>query len=273
MSIETPADAPLDYRSVSYPGSMVEFRGPAADLTQRQVVCVGGSETFGRFVAHPFAQILSVLLNRPVANLGAMNVGLELILHDAAIGTALGRADHVVLQITGAHMMTNRFYRVHPRRNDRFLRASSALSTVFRSTDFTEFHFVRHMLSVLAEESADRFEIVVRELQEAWVARMSALITRVAAPVHLLWIGPHGPAEDGFHLESGTDPLFVTASMVAKVATNAASLTVCDANADELSNPTQGKVFRAREAAAARLLPGPAQHDRAAEILARTIAG
>ncbi|MBF9034899.1 hypothetical protein HKCCE2091_11670 [Rhodobacterales bacterium HKCCE2091] len=271
MSIETPGHAPLDYNTVAYPGSMVEFRGPPVDLDAKQVVCLGGSETFGRFVAHPFAQILSASLGRPVANLGALNAGLELILNDGAIGAALAHADQVVLQVTGAHLMTNRFYRVHPRRNDRFLRASTALSTVYRSTDFTEFHFVRHMLSVLAEDSPERFAIVVSELQEAWTARMCALIERVEAPVHVLWIAAEPPAETARSVSDGTEPLFITKDMLEQVATAAATVTVCTANDSERVHPTRGMFFGPREAAAARILPGPAQHDRAADLLAAAI--
>lgn len=271
MSMEKPGHAPLDYQTVTYPGSMVEFRGPKADLQKADILCLGGTETYGRFVPHPFAQILSAALDRPVANLGALNAGLELLLHDNAIGGALAHARHVVLQIGGAHMMTNRFYRVHPRRNDRFLRASSALSTVYRSTDFTEFHFVRHMLSVLASESPDRFSIVMRELQEAWVARMISMIERADVPVHLLWIGAGEPSDRAPGLDNGSDPLFITRAMVAEVEKIAASLTVCAATDDERANPTRGMFFGPKEAAAARILPGPAQHDRAADMLAAAI--
>ena len=271
MSFENRPQTPLDYQSVSYPGSMAEFRGPASDLTQKQVVCIGGTETFGRFVQTPFSALLSAALERPVANLGAMNAGLELILNDAAIHEALTAADQVVLQVTGAHLMTNRFYRVHPRRNDRFLRASSALSTVYRNTDFTEFHFVRHMLSVLSVDSAERFAIVMRELQEAWVARMKAVISRVDVPVHLLWMAQSSPAARRADLDNGTDPLFITEAMLKEVMDVASTLTICTATEEEMAMPTEGMVFSPREIAAAKVLPGPAQHDRAADMLAEVI--
>ena len=271
MSFENRTQTPLDYQSVSYPGSMAEFRGPPADLEQKQIVCIGGNETFGRFVQHPFSQHLGAALDRPVANLGAMNAGLELILNDAAIQTAVEHADHVVLQITGAHLMTNRFYRVHPRRNDRFLRASSALSTVYRNTDFTEFHFVRHMLSVLSVDSAERFAIVMRELQEAWVARMKSLIGRMDVPVHLIWMSLAEPGARRADLENGTDPLFITEAMLKEVSEAGSTLSICAATEEERKLPTEGMIFSPREVAAAKVLPGPAQHDRAAAMLAEVI--
>ncbi|MBF9030836.1 hypothetical protein HKCCE3408_10570 [Rhodobacterales bacterium HKCCE3408] len=275
MSLEQPGHGPLDYVAVTYPGSMAEFRGPPVDFETLDIVCIGGSETFGRFVPHPFPQLLGVALGRKVANFGVMNAGLDLFLHDAAIGTAMNAARAVVLQISGAHMMTNRFYRVHPRRNDRFLRASPALATVYRDTDFTEFHFVRHMLAVLADTSPDRFRLVVQEVQAAWLARMKMLIARLDVPVHLLWIGAHAPgnAAVAAHLDTGTDPLFVTAPMIEELRPDVASVCLCPADAIELEHPTAGMFFGPREVTAARVLPGPSQHDRAATLLAEAFGG
>jgi len=84
-----------------------------------------------------------------VVNLGVLNAGLDVLSSDPAIVAALGQAEAAVLQITSAHNMTNRFYKVHPRRNDRFLKASSVLRTIYPEVDFTEFHFTRHLLSHL----------------------------------------------------------------------------------------------------------------------------
>ncbi|MEZ5723123.1 MAG: DUF6473 family protein [Paracoccaceae bacterium] len=74
--------------------------------------------------------------------------------------------------------MSNRFYAVHPRRNDRFLRASNLLKTIYREVDFTEFNFTRHLLTRLKELSEDKFMMVEQELK-AWVARMKTLVSKI----------------------------------------------------------------------------------------------
>ena len=66
----------------------------------------------------------------------------------------------------------------------------------------------------------------------------------------------------------GSDPLFVTKSMLDEVSGAAASLTVCVREPEEQAAPTKGMFFAPREEAAARTLPGPAQHERAAKELA-----
>ncbi len=167
MSFAFKGHGPLDYKLVTYKGSPMRFRGPQIDLTKPFLLCLGGSETFGKFVPQPYPDRLSAMLGRPVANMAAMNAGLELALGDGAIADAMSRAEAIVLQITGAHHLTNRFYQVHQRRNDRFLQPSDILRVIYREVDFTDFHFSRHMLEHLLTCSEDRFQIVVDELKMA----------------------------------------------------------------------------------------------------------
>ena len=148
------------------------------------------------------------MLGRPVANMAAMNAGLELALGDGAIADAMSRAEAIVLQITGVHHLTNRFYQVHSRRNDRFLQPSDILWVIYREVDFMDFHFSRQMLEHLLTCSEDRFQIVADELKMAWMARMRSLLNRAICPVHLLWIGHLPPAETGYCRELGADPSF-----------------------------------------------------------------
>lgn len=267
MSFEQRGRMPLDYHPVALPGSALRFRGPLAERTEPAVVCIGGSETFGRFIHAPFPAQLDAALPIPVLNLGVMNAGLDVVMNDPAIAGALDDAEAVIFQITSAHNMSNRFYSVHPRRNDRFLTASSMLRTIYPQTDFTEFNFTRHLLKHLHAASQDRFGIIRSELEAAWVARMRRFLSEVAVPVHLLWLSNRAPdaPEDP---DMSQDPLFVTRRMLDEVAGQAASLTTVFLEAADRTNSVQGKFFGRREEAAARLLPGPRLHDfAAAELL------
>lgn len=273
MSFARMKHGPLDYELVNFEGTPLRFRGPQPDPDAPFMLCLGSSETFGKFVAEPYPATLSELTGLPVMNMGVMNAGLEVMLHDPVVQDMMTRAEGIVLQIMGAQNMTNRFYTVHPRRNDRFLKASAILQTIYRDVDFTEFHFTRHMLNSLLQSSRDRFEIVTDELQAAWLGRMKAVLSRVECPVHLLWMGQQDPAEEATTDDTlGSDPLFVTQAMLDEVAPLAASLTTCVATAAEQVAPTKGMFFAAREEAAARILPGPEMHSRAAQALAQKIA-
>ncbi|GAA5074036.1 DUF6473 family protein [Roseibacterium beibuensis] len=259
---------PLDYQPVVYPGSVLRFRGPAVDLSRPYILCLGGAETFGRFIHAPYAEEMSRQLGQQVVNMGVIGAGMDVMMNDGAIQRAMRGASAVVLQVTGAQNMTNRFYSVHPRRNDRFLKASSILSTIYRDVDFTEFHFTRHLLTHLKSRSRDRFAILREELQVAWRARMAKFLSESSVPVHLLWLSNRLPGEDRAQRGLGMEPLFLTQAMLDDVAHLARSVTVAVRPPAASRNPTRGMFFAAREEAAARVLPGPEVHRDAARALA-----
>jgi hypothetical protein len=140
--------------------------------------------------------------------MGVAGGGLDVVLNDGAIAMASGRATAIVLQIPGAQNLSNRLYTVHPRRNDRFLRASGILRTIYRDVDFTEFHFTRHMLDHLRRLSEDRFDIVRNELRVAWMARMQRVLSQARVPVHLLWLACRPPQGRGPCRCAGRRPAF-----------------------------------------------------------------
>jgi len=263
----------LDYQPCQYPGSVMTFRGPKTEMDSPFVLCLGGSETFGKFSSDPFPGRLGDRLGRRVVNMGAMNAGVDLFLHDGAVKSAIARADAVVLQVPGAANMSNRFFTVHPRRNDRFLKASTMLQTVFREVDFTEFHFTRHMLSALRQRSAERFSVVVDELRAAWVARMAQMVGRIDVPVHLLWLSHRAPSDEGPQGDDlGYDPLFVTATMLDEVTPLADSLTVTVWHDGGQPPGMRGLAFGRGEEAAANVMPGPADHEQVSRALAALLA-
>ena len=105
--------------------------------------------------------------------------------------------------------MANRFYTGHPRRNDRFLKPSTLLQAIYRDDDFSELNFNKHMLHRLFTLSPGRFDTVVSELQQAWLARMRLLLSKIDGKVVLLWFGDHKP-DDVSRPEDEKDPWFVT---------------------------------------------------------------
>ncbi len=89
------------------------------------------------------------------------------------------RAVATIVQVPGAQGVSNRFYRVHPRRNDRVVEVSSALINLYPELDFTAFTFVRHLLLTLADVSARRYQAVQTEVQAVWTQRMQRLVRRL----------------------------------------------------------------------------------------------
>ncbi len=248
------------------------FRGPRRDLDLPYVVTLGGSETYGKFVPEPFSNLVEARTGLRMVNLGCMNAGLDVYLKDPGIMGVAGGARIAVVQVMGAQNLTNRFYSVHPRRNDRFLHASPLLAAMFHEVDFTEFNFTRHMLQTLQSVSADRFEVLAEDLRAAWVTRMKVLLEKLPCKSVLLWAADTAPPGPGRRADLVLDPLMVDGEMVAALrpfATDYVEVVFSDA---ARRRRLEGMAFDQMQEPAARGLPGPAGHREIAEALGPVLA-
>ena len=269
MSYENMGSGPLDYFPCHYGDSRLIFRGPKRAVDGEFVAFLGGTETYGKFIAEPFPALVEASLNLPCLNLGQANAGVDVFLNDTAVIATASKALHCVIQVTGANNLTNRFYSVHPRRNDRFLKASALMKSVFRDVDFTEFHFTRHMLSSLAERAPDCFALVIDEVQSAWLARMEMLISKIGPQAVLLWFADHAPEErtDPGHVRN--DPFAIERWMLERLRPRVAAVIEVVASPVALARGVRGMVFSELEAPAARGMLGPVAHQEAAQAVAR----
>ena len=269
MAFEHPGSGALDYLPCRYGQSKLLVRGPRKRLVDPYVVFFGSTETYGKFIPDPFPDLIGQKVGGRTVNMGAVNAGVDVYLNDPHLIAAADRARLVVIQVMGAHNLSNRFYHVHPRRNDRFLRASTLMKTVFQELDFTDFAFTRHLLSALRDTSAERFNLVVEELKMAWVARMKALLEQIRAETVLLWLARQPPAlvpPGGPHAMEG-DPLFVDKAMIEILRPLVTRYVEVVPTERALTRGTQGMVFSELEAPAAQSMLGPAVHREVAAAL------
>lgn len=227
-------------------------RGPL-DAGEGAVVFVGGSETQGRFVVHPFPSLLAGLCGGAV-NLGVAHAGLDCLSGLPAFGRLGVQGRCVVLQVPCAANLSNGYYRVHPRRNDRFLAPTSALRRLFPEVDYSEFAFVRALLLRLQRVHPERFDTLVTGLQAAWNDGMRGLLKRWGGDVRLLWLQGRGAF--------GAEPAFVTEAMVRALGHPVYRVATGIAGVD-----TSGMVFAPDDRAAAQAMPGPEHHRAIARAL------
>ena len=195
----------LDYTLCQYGLSRNIFRGPRKSFRGPYIACLGGSETFGQSVPAPFPILTERLIGETVVNLGVSHAGPDLYLKDDAVLDIARNAKTCVLQIMGAHNMSNPYYKVHPRRNDRFIKALPLLREEFPGVDFTEFHYTKNLLHHLNLMDPDRFQTLGDVLRKTWRDKMKRLLGAIGAPTVLLWMHNRSSA---FSFDN--DPLFVT---------------------------------------------------------------
>lgn len=263
MSYDALGPGPLDYLPCQYGTSKLTFRGPMRDLEAPYVAFIGGTQTFGKFIEQPYPLKVEHLTGVQSVNLGQVNAGLDVFAKEAAVQEAAQGARVTVLEVLGAANMSNLFYAVHPRRNDRFLRAQEHLGRLYPDVDFAQFNFTQHMLSHLHDTDAERFELIKRGLQRAWVRKMRHLLAKLGDNVVLLHLDAQ-TQNHGNYGGAGCGAAFVTNEMLALLDPVVKSVVRVAA---KQSTDMHGMAFNLLEEEAAGAVSGPQTHTEAAEAL------
>jgi len=270
MSYELTGASALSEEPCRYGKSKLLVRGPRRDLDRPYLAFMGGTEVYGRFVPRPFVARLEESLERTCVNLGSVNAGLDSFVQDEELKSVARGAEITVLQVLGAQNISNRLYRVHPRRNDRFLQASESLSELYDEVDFTEYHFNKHLLTGLETCSPERFVTVRAELETAWVARMSKMIEELNGQVVLLWLR--------YDLDKGAssslldqEPTLVERGMIDALRSQVLSVIEVPVQTAGSADDIDGMVLGQMDLPTANHMIGPLEHMRIANAAAEGI--
>ncbi len=257
----------LDYYPCRYGKSKLLFRGPRREMTGDFIAMIGSTETYGKFIEKPFSVLVEHAIGMETVNFGCVNAGVDVFINEPSVLEACGNARVTVIQALGAQNMTNRFYAVHPRRNDRFLRASALLKTIYSEVDFAEFSFTKHLMNALQAISPERFSVVQGELRAAWVARTKLLINKIEGKTILLWFSDRSPDSPPLPNGLGRDPLFVDRSMVEEIRPHVSAVVEVVPDALTLARGTEGMIYSPLDELAARELMGVGAHEQVAAAL------
>lgn len=266
MTYDVLGPSVLDYLPCGYGTSKLIFRGPQRDLSGPYVAFLGGTQTFGKFIRQPYPLRVEHLTGVTSVNFGQINAGLDAFTTDPVVPTAARAARVTVLEILGAGNLTNRLYRVHKRRNDRFLYASADLKRLFPEVDFAQFNFTRHMLLELYQRDPQRFAVVRRGVQRVWVRRMRQLVGQVGDRVVLVRIG-NDPLNQTWPAGNGFGPALVTDAMIEGLRDKVSAIVDVPATKPRLSEDSNTMVFNALEEAAAKTVAPPHMHEAVAQAL------
>jgi len=227
------------------------------------IAIIGGSATFGKFIAKPYPDLLEAALNEVCINLGYQSAGPDVFLQDTAVQSLCQDAVAVVIQIMGAANLSNVFYRVHPRRNDRFIAPTDRLKALYPEVDFTDIAFTGHLIERLRAVDDERFTLVKTHLQKTWITRMKMLIRLARGPVVLLWFAKRTPEDTDDTGQFSNEPAFVTREMLGQLRRDVADIV----EVMNRSTDVRGMCFAPLDALAAQKTLNPSAHKMAAKAL------
>lgn len=243
--------------------SKLPFRGPRRPTDGRYVAFLGGSETFAKYIRKPYPDLIETAIGEVCVNLGCQSAGPDVFLQDTALQSLCHDATVTVIQIVGATNQNNAYYKVHPRRNDRFIAATPKLRALYPEIDFTEISFTGHLISRLRAVDEERFKLVRQALEATWVRRMKSLVGLATGPVLLLWFGSRAPEDEGETLNPAHHPVFVTRPMIETLRPYVADVVEVVRDRGILD----GMHFAPLEALAAQDMLGVSAHKAAAKAL------
>jgi hypothetical protein len=168
-----------------------------------------------------------------------------------------------VIQLPGATGLSNSFYKVHPRRNDRFIAPTDKLIALYPEIYFAEIAFTGHLISRLCAVDSDRFELVRKQLAATWTRCLKALVGRANGPVILLWLASRAPQD----ASTGIHPAFVTRKMIEGLRAYVSDIVEVVAE----RGTTGGMQFAPLDSLAAEEMLGKAAHEAAAKALRRPL--
>ena len=260
----------LSYSPCRYGNSRILFRGPRRPLDRPYLAFIGCTETYGKFIEKPFPTLVETALRQPCVNFGCLNAGIDAFANDPTIMEICNGADMTVVQVLGANNLSNRFYAVHPRRNDRFLRAATVLQAIYPEVEFNDCAFTGQLLARLFETSPDRFDIVVHELRQAWLARMQTMLRQIGPNCMLLWFSDE-PLDNADWAARPAQlraaPLFVTASMIDTLRPLVRAVVTAIPSEQALAQGTTGMHYPPSQQSIAATMLGPRCHVEAASKL------
>ncbi|SLN60190.1 hypothetical protein PSA7680_03159 [Pseudoruegeria aquimaris] len=174
-------------------------QGAAARKGPARILFLGGTLTAGRGLKAPFVEQITRALGEPAACCAVPNAGVDAYLAMATGPQAGSAAAVTVIETPGIHGLSNRFYRVHRKRNDRFIAPEPPLKALFPNVDFAGINFVGHLTRVLRAENPAAYALVEAELRAQWARKMRELIGILGPKVLLMTPRPEdetGPRAD-----------------------------------------------------------------------------
>lgn len=284
----------VDYQLYKLPHTELKFRGPQAELADRNYIsCLGAAQTFGCFVDQPYPAHLQQSLGISALNLGYGGAGpLFFNRHPELIEIVnLGRLA-VVQIMSGRSEDNSRFeskgLELLTRRADgKQMSADAAWRSVLEMRYLWKrfpvgMNLARSFCRTWGAADAKR---LLQETRHNWVKNYIALLNSIKVPTVLLWFSKRSPdfeeSFDNLHDFMGVYPQLVTRDMIQQIAPQADYFVECTTergSPQELKSRFDGTPveidlgqdrddFAGQTWTANRYYPSPEMHHDAAEAL------
>jgi Domain of unknown function (DUF6473) len=260
----------IDYELHQLPGLEGAFRGPPIH-TNEYLACLGGAQTFGRFVQTPFPRLISHAIGIESLNLGRGGAGPSFYYSDSTLLGYINRARFVIVQVLSGRSQSNSLFCTT---NHGMLGLNLAEGREVTANDFYTW---------LMNQDEQLVRKIVAETRDNYVLAMTQLLHAITPPKILLWLSvrsPEYPEHWGLPVWRlwGEFPQLVNREMIDRLQTHADIYVECISRRglpqrlfDRSGNPTSFKPFHPFGGTTMKTensyYPSPEMHEDAAALL------
>jgi hypothetical protein len=191
--------AVVDYHLYELEGlEAYPMRGPrqVSDRSERYVAYIGAAQTFGRFVARPFPELVAERIGVPALNLGRSGAGPTWYRDTPAAMEWLNSADAVVVQVMSGRSVPNSMMDVPYVGGAVTFREGGPPNPTFSTGKGTTVEGMRAARAyewVIEHHDEETVRRIVAESRANWIDLMTGLLDDVSTRTVLLWFSHRPP--------------------------------------------------------------------------------
>lgn len=162
----------------SYRGRELIIRGPKPKSLKKNsyFVCLGAAQTFGRFCAKPYPNLLSERLRLPVLNLGFGGVSISFFWEDhPKILDYINNAKFVIIQVLSGRSQGNSLFK------------NSQGFSITKVSDGTQMPWVDAYTDLIDNYPRTFVEKIITETRQNWVDSYVRFLEKIHVPKILFW--------------------------------------------------------------------------------------
>ena len=160
------------------------IRGPRPERIEpgEHFICLGAAQTFGRFCARPFPNLLAERLGLPCLNISHGGAGpLFFCLENEALLSYLNSAKFVIVQVMSARSESNSLFE------------SRGVGHYRRRADGRDLSCDQAFEDLLRNRSRMFVSSIVEETRQSWLSSYQTLLSAIHVPKIVLWFSTRRP--------------------------------------------------------------------------------
>lgn len=259
----------IDYQTYNIEGLLgLVLRGPAQALFEEgsYICCLGAAQTFGRFVEHPYPELLRKSLDFPVVNLGLPGAGPQAFIDRPELLEFTNRGNLAIVQVLSARSAPNRYFQC------------DGFSNGFRRSDGERISALQAFDEIFRVFTTAEIVEIVDETIDNWRKAYEQLLAMITVPKILFYFSESHPRSQ-LNMQSrkslfGAFPQLVTTKSLIRIAPLADRFaeTVCETGLPQkIRHPLSGEPvllkIAGKETDQNRYYPSPEMHIAAANTL------